>query len=250
MTTPSYRLDTICGNLIERLEGARRTWRTDPEGAAAGLERIAAEQLNRILDDYEDIYDGPAWPNTVRREVLQTFLPRYVRLAIDHNRLEERGYDAWRSGDPIARVVGGLVALGAAGLVVRVVHRPAALIAFAVAMAVPFIPEIRRFHYRRRYGQLLQEVVDDMGRIQDELDRYPAVRGAKQAPLSLAPDLPAGDADSRVPTTSASSAGPRATQGPVLVPPPSGADGAPLDDDPPDDDPSRPRPRPQPERKP
>jgi hypothetical protein len=189
MTTASYRLDSICGNLIERLEGARRTWRADPESAARGLRRVAVEQLDRVLADYEEMYDGAAWPDTVRREVLETFLPRYTRLAIDHNHLEERGYDAWRNGDPIARLIGGLVALSAAGVLVRVVHHPASLVAFVVALAVPFVPEIRRFYFRRQYGQLLQEVVDDMSRIQAELDRYPAAHGKKSPFLALAPDL-------------------------------------------------------------
>ena len=32
----------------------------------------------------------------------------------------------------------------------------------------------RRWHYRRRYQALLQEVIDDMSRIQDEVERYVA----------------------------------------------------------------------------
>lgn len=174
MTAPSYRLDTIALNLIERLEGARRTWATDPDAARTELSRAADEQLARILAEHDEFADNPGWSATARREIRETFLPRYLRLAVDHNALEERGYNAWRRGDPIARIVAGVAAIGAAMAFVRVVHHPAAFVGLAVALAVPFIPEIRRFHFRRRYRAELQGVVDDMARIQGELDRFPA----------------------------------------------------------------------------
>lgn len=174
MTSPSYRLDTIALNLIERLEGARRTWATDPDTARTELSRTADEQLERILAEHDELIDTPGWAATARREIRQTFLPRYVRLAVDHNALEESGYNAWRRGDPIARIVAGGAAVAAALAFVRVVHHPAALVGLAVAMAVPFIPEIRRLHFRRRYRAELQAVVNDMARIQGELDRFPA----------------------------------------------------------------------------
>jgi hypothetical protein len=183
MTAPSYRLDTIALNLIERLEGARRTWSQDPAAAERELSRIAAEQLDRILAEHDEILDTPGWSATARREVLETFLPRYIRLAVDHNALEERGYNAWRRGDPIARIIGGGAAITLAMAVARLVHHPAALVGFAIALCVPFIPEIRRFHFRRRYRAELQLVVDDMARIQGELERFPAA----EAPPAAAP---------------------------------------------------------------
>lgn len=174
MTAPSYRLETIALNLIERLEGARRTWATEPEVARTELSRAANDQLERILAEHDEIIDTPGWSEVVRREIQQTFLPRYLRLAIDHNALEERGYNAWRGGDPIGRIVGGLAAVTAAMVLVRLVHHPGALVGFAIALAVPFIPEIRRVYFRRRYRAALQQVVDDMARIQSEIERFPA----------------------------------------------------------------------------
>ena len=182
MTAPSYRLDTLALNLIERLEGARRTWATDPETARTELARIAGEQLERILAEHDELIDTPGWSETARRELTETFLPRYLRLAVDHNALEERGYNAWRRGDPIARIVGGVGAITAALAFVRLVHHPAALVAVAFALGVPFVPEIRRFFFRRRYRLALQEVVDDMARIQGELDRFPMT-----GPISTGP---------------------------------------------------------------
>jgi len=174
MTAPSYRLDTLALNLIERLEGARRTWATEPDAARSELTRIAREQLVRMLAEHDELMDTPGWSDTARRELLETFLPRYLRLAVDHNALEERGYNAWRRGDPVARVVGGVAAISAAMVLARLIHHPMALVPFAFALCVPFLPDIRRLHFRRRYRIALQEVVDDMARIQGELDRFPA----------------------------------------------------------------------------
>ena len=183
MTALSYRLDTLALNLIERLEGARRTWATEPDAARGELTRIASEQLARMLAEHDELMDTPGWSDMARRELLETFLPRYLRLAVDQNALEERGYNAWRRGDPVARVVGGVAAISAAMVLARLIHHPMALLAFAFALCVPFLPDIRRLHFRRRYRSALQEVVDDMGRIQGELDRFP-VAAPDDAPVA------------------------------------------------------------------
>lgn len=173
MTTPSYRLDTVCGNLIERLEGSRRTWIGDDDAAARGFSRIAEETIDRVLEEHDALMGPSAWGDRLRREVLDTFIPRYTRLALDHNALEDEGYRAWRRGDPVARVAVTLLTLLVALGLVRVVHNPVAALSFIAVILAPIIPELRRWYFRRRYRRLLQEVVDDMGRIQDELERYP-----------------------------------------------------------------------------
>ncbi len=186
MTPPSYRLDVVCGSLLERLEGTRRTWLGDPEAARAGFRRIAEEVVDGVVAERAALMGEDGWGEVLRREVLETFLPRYTRLAVDHNALEEAGYRAWRGGDPVARVVAGLLALLAAALVARFVHHPLALVAFAGVLVAPFTPEIRQSWFRRRYRRLLQEVIDDMARIQDELERQgdPALLLADAPPAS------------------------------------------------------------------
>ena len=172
MTVSSYRLDTVAVHLIERLEGARRSYQERPAEGEAAFARIAEEELGRIIAEHDDLMDDPGYGARLRREVHETFLPRYVRLAADHNALEVAGYHAWRRGDPIARGVTTLGALLVALGFVRTVHHPVALVAFAVVLLVPFLPEIRRGHHRRQYRRLLQEIVADLGRIQDRLDVY------------------------------------------------------------------------------
>ncbi|MEL6347751.1 MAG: hypothetical protein AAFV53_31890 [Myxococcota bacterium] len=173
MPPSSYELDTVAANLIERMEGARRTWQGDPDAAAAGLSRIAEESIDRVSREYDAIMgSADGWPAVLRRELMETFLPRYIRLATEHNALEADGYGAWRGGDPVARIIATAGAILGALAIETIFRHPITLILLVAALFVPLMPEIRAWYHRRRYVRLLQEAVDDMGRIQSELDRY------------------------------------------------------------------------------
>lgn len=171
--TPSYRLDNIAGQLIERLEGARRTWAGDDEAAHRELEIIARNHLASVVAEHDDLIGTPGWGETLSREITQTFLPRYLRLAVAQNHLESTGYGAWRNGDVIGRFVGGAAALVGWMVIARLVHHPAALAGALLALSVPFFPDIRRFAGRRRYRRELQSAVDDLARIQTQIERLP-----------------------------------------------------------------------------
>ena len=54
----------------------------------------------------------------------------------------------------------------------RLLHHPITILLFIFALFVPILPELRAFYHRRQYAASLQAAVDDMGRIQDELDRF------------------------------------------------------------------------------
>ena len=190
MTVSSYRLDTVAVHLIERLEGTRRSYVGRPDEARAAFARICDEELDQIVREHDEIMGQPGVGAVLMREVRETFLPRYARLAQDQNALEDAGYKAWRGGDPIARFVTTLVALLVTMGMVRLVHHPVALVCFAAVALVPFLPELRRWYYRRQYASLLQEVVDDMARIQDRMDAY-----GPAAVLPDAPRAPAAEAD-------------------------------------------------------
>ncbi len=173
MAPSSYRLDSVAVTLIERLEGARPTWIGDEAKAREGFRRIAEEHVDALLAERRELLGPEPEGEAMRREVLETFLPRYTRLAIDHNADEEAGYHAWRRGDPVARVLGTLFAFALVAALYRVLHHPVALVFLAAALTVPFLPDLRRAWYRRRYRALLQETVDDMARIQLSLASRP-----------------------------------------------------------------------------
>lgn len=143
-----------------------------PDAAREGFTRIASETLDLIIAEHDDIMTGSRWGAMLRREMSETFLPRYIRLAVAHNALEGSGYGAWRQGDPLARVMATGGALMGAVVVERLLHHPITILLFIFALFVPILPELRAFYHRRQYASALQEAVDDMGRIQDELDRF------------------------------------------------------------------------------
>lgn len=181
MTVPSYRLDTVAVHLIERLEGARASYQGRRADADAAFRRIADEELDRIIAEHDELMDDPAVGPRLRREIHETFLPRYTLLAGDHNELEAAGYHAWRKGDPIARGAATLGALVFALAFTRAVHHPVALVVFGAVMLVPFLPEIRRWYHRRQYTRLLQDVVHDLARIQERFDAYSPAPRNKEA---------------------------------------------------------------------
>ncbi|MDG1482605.1 MAG: hypothetical protein P8R54_23640 [Myxococcota bacterium] len=172
MPPTPYRLDTVAASLVERLEGARRTWMGQPDAAREGMTRIANETLDLVIAEHDRIMPGTQWSEMLRRELLETFLPRYVRLAVAHNALEAAGYGAWRQGDPLARVMATGGMLMAAVVIERLLHHPITIVLFIFSLFVPALPEIRAWYHRRQYAGVLQDAVDDMGRIQDELDRF------------------------------------------------------------------------------
>ena len=186
MTASPYRLDTLAASLIERLEAARRTWLDKPDEAEQGFRRIAEETVDKVIAERTELF-GTSNEETLRREILETFLPRYTRLAVDHNALEDSGYRAWRRGDPVARIVATGAALLGALVLERILHHPATLMALIGALGVPFIPEFRAWHFRRKYRSMLQEIVDDMASIQVEIERY-AGAGMTLPELESTPD--------------------------------------------------------------
>lgn len=198
MTVSSYRLDTVALHLIDRLEGARPTYVGRPDDAAAAFARVTTDEIDRIVAEHDEVIGEPGVGAQLRREVLETFLPRYTRLAQHHTALEDAGYRAWRGGDPVARAVTTIAALVVTAGVVRVVHHPVALVCVAAALLVPFLPELRRWYYRRQYASLLQEVVDDMARIQGRLDAYAP---AELEPEPTAPAQPASRRPDKEPSS-------------------------------------------------
>lgn len=175
MTVSSYRLETVAANLIEQLEGRRRSYHDRPEEWAAAAARIADEALDGVEREYREVMGGDALPAWLRREIHETFLPRYVSLSIDHNALERRGYDAWRQGDPISRIVVFLGAMALVTVVSRLIPMgPTVILGYLAALATPFVPEVRAFFYRRGYVSQLQAVLDDLERIQNQVELQPA----------------------------------------------------------------------------
>ncbi|MFH1463116.1 MAG: hypothetical protein ABIO70_01895 [Pseudomonadota bacterium] len=172
MVPSDFRLDSVCVHLVERLEGARRSYFGRPDEAPEAFRRIAEELVAGAAAEAGEYVESAAYPALLKREVIETFLPRYTRLALEHNALERTRYGAWRNGDPIARAA----TIGAAVLVAALFSRffPSVLaaVAWLGVLLVGLMPELRAAWFRRQYQRDLQAVVDDMARIHDNLELY------------------------------------------------------------------------------
>jgi hypothetical protein len=170
MTPATWRLDTLAVQLIARLEPARRT-HVDDEKASASFRAVVEEASRALARECRETLGDEAQARRIEREAVETFLPRYTRLALAQNRLERgRGLLA---DNVLARVFATALAFLLAVIVSRVIHHWVDLLFFAAAALTPLAPELRTWWARRSYRAQLQELADDLGRIEDAEQALP-----------------------------------------------------------------------------
>lgn len=189
MIPRDYRLDYVVARLIERLEGQRRTFSKNAAQAREAFERTAREQVDAAIGEMR----GTGWTDDedrhaefLRREVLETFLPRYHAVATRMGDVEGRGYGLGPLSEPLGRLglVGGALLFGWLVLL-KLIALPIVWPLVLLTLAVPFSPDIASMLYRRRYRGELDAIVEDMTRIQDQQNAYlpeDALRAAEEPP--------------------------------------------------------------------
>jgi hypothetical protein len=169
MVPTDYRLDSVVARLIERLEGARPT-HTDAEQAERAFREVAARHVEAAITEYRAL--APENPDAhevfLRKEVLETMLPRYVRLAAAMTAAERRGYGFGALAGPVGMPVLAVVAVTVFAVVLRRFLGwwevwPLVL----VDASLPFWPLLAAWLHVRRYRRELEGLVSDMARIQD-----------------------------------------------------------------------------------
>ena len=175
MVPTDYRLDRVTARLIERLEGARPTYATSPDEGATNFHRIAKEHVERAIGEFEEVAmaDHPeAQADFLRREVMETFLPRYHRLAVEMNGATEGGFGFGRLARPLGRLALVAITLILLFFLLRLIYLPIMWPLALLALSLPFWPDIAAMFHRRRYQRDLYALVADMTRIQDQDDAY------------------------------------------------------------------------------
>lgn len=167
MAPSSYRLDTLAATLIARLEAVRRAHVSDPAAAEAAVEAATREVVARVAAECRETLGDEAQARLLEREGPGTFLPRYTALALEQNRDERKLGSGGIVGQVVVRAAGVAVGLAASLLLVRVLHGPWDLVYFLLPPAMVFWPDLLLAVWRRRFAGQLQEVVDDLGKLQD-----------------------------------------------------------------------------------
>lgn len=182
MVPPAYRLDTLAALLIARLEPSRRALEGDEAATRATFERLVRDAARAVAEECRETLGDTAQADRLEREAVATFLPRYTRLALAQNAAEARGFGFLFGEGPFARIGATVLALAAAAVLSRVVHHWTSVLFFVAAAFVPFLPEVRTAWSRRGYRARLQELADDMGRIQEAEQELPALTVDKEVP--------------------------------------------------------------------
>jgi hypothetical protein len=176
MIPTDYRLEQVATRLAERLEGTRRSFVGQPDVAAEEFRRIADEHADAAIAEFREVgmVDEPE-PHAkfLRRELIETFLPRYRRLARDMTAAEEAGFGLGVVAKPLGRLGLGFVTLLLLALTIRLgLMNPVLWPLLLVVLALPFLPDIAGALHRRRYHRSLVSMLEDMAKVQDQASAY------------------------------------------------------------------------------
>lgn len=166
MAPSSFRLDTLAANLIERLEPVRRAHLDAPETARAAMERTTRELAGNVANECRNVLGDEAQAHRIEAEAVETFLPRYARIALEQNKVERREAIT-PSNLLVQRLVPLVFGIFASRFLAIAAPGPWDIAFFFVPLLALFWPEWLGALARRRYLAELQEIADDLGRLQD-----------------------------------------------------------------------------------
>lgn len=170
MAPSSFRLDTLAANLIERLEPVRRAHLDAPDAARASIEKTTREIAENVARECREVLGDEAQARRIEAEAIETFLPRYVRLAVEQNKVERR--EAITPQNLILqRLFPLFFGMFASRVMMVLVPGPWEIAFYMVPLLALFWPEWLGAVARRRYRTELQELADDLGQLQDADER-------------------------------------------------------------------------------
>lgn len=169
MIPTDHRLDAVVARLIERLEATRPSW--DAGSAEQAARRVAEEHLGATMAEVRELgltQRPDRHERFLRREVLETFLPRYLRLAAEMQRLEATHFGFGALAEPRGRLLLGGASLLGLVLLVRFAYLPLVWMLIVAVLSVAFWPDVARQLGHRRYERELRAILHDMHRIQEQ----------------------------------------------------------------------------------
>ncbi|MDP2316445.1 MAG: hypothetical protein Q8P41_26345 [Pseudomonadota bacterium] len=191
---PSYRLDTLSVHLVSRLEATRRAHLDAPDAARAAFARVVEEAAGALARECREVMGDEEQARLLEREARETFLPRYTRMALAQNQVEARGFGGPLGDGPFARIVATVIAVAIAATLSRYLPPLAEGLLFLLAAITPVAPELRVAWTRRAWAGQLQELADDLGRLQDAAETLPRTDLEPLRPAIPDPTVPDPDA--------------------------------------------------------
>jgi len=163
---PEYDFGSVVFVVLEECEHRRRGY--DDEDLEQHLRGVARAKLAKIKAAYDEFGGSFSYWKALESEVMETAMPQYIRAAEEMNRLERTGWDVWRRGDISARFLFALCGLMIGSLLVAIPFIPIfeAMFAFALAILGFMYPDLKRYTHERRHAKLLNRLVGDAARYQ------------------------------------------------------------------------------------
>ena len=162
LTGPEFDVANVVHAVLADCEHRRRAVTGN---FAVAMEENARRKLAVARAAFDEAHGDPKYWVNLEREVIDTALPQYVRIAERQNRLERAHYDIWRNGDLGARCAFALIGLTVGGIIVAVPFIPIYIDAFAFFLALCgwFYPELKKllhdFTYTRRLNAIVAEAI-------------------------------------------------------------------------------------------
>ena len=170
-----FRLPFLAGVLIaaaERVRPGLGPWSPKVESR---LRDVFATELADVRPRFLELFGEPAYFDRLQETLLGVAVPRYLAAAEKETALEQRDFGLWRGVDLLAR---GLYAVGGFAVGLFLVKAPFIpipetwdLLAFALLLGAPFIPDAQVWLAKRKHRNALRAIVEDLrdAEVQHEL---------------------------------------------------------------------------------
>jgi hypothetical protein len=168
--------------VLQECEHRRRSFEEESFDTEAGA--CAAEKLAEIKAVYDESGGSAVYWEALEKEVDEVVLPQYIAAARMITEQERDSFGIWRGGDLGARFAFALAGLVIGGIIIKMPFIPIYedMFAFALTAAGFLYPDLKRFMHERRYMKVLNRIVADSARYQENASlHYMTTQDIKKA---------------------------------------------------------------------
>jgi len=164
---PEYDYAQVVYAVLQECEHRRRSF--DDASFDTEVKESAAKKLGEIKAAYDEFGGSAVYWETLEKEVGEVMLPQYIAAARDMNELEADDFGIWRAGDLGARLAFALAGLVIGSIIIALPFIPIfeEMFAFALTVFGFLYPDLKRFMMQRRYMKVLNRLVADSARYQE-----------------------------------------------------------------------------------
>jgi hypothetical protein len=164
---PEFDFGHVVYAVLQECEHRRRG--LDPADFDEGIETFAREKLKQIKAAYDEFSGSKPYWEALEKEVLETVVPQYTEPARIITALERSSWNVFRGGDIAARFAFAFCGLVAGSIIIAIPWIPIFenMFAFGLTAAAFFYPDIKRYFYERQFSKLLNRLVVESARYQD-----------------------------------------------------------------------------------